>query len=271
MVGDQQAILSFLEDQAKEKCLGLTEAQGAATTFNCSLRQIEEIALNHALLPARYTRNGLSCSDQLKLLQSNVAIIGCGGLGGRTAELLTRLGIGHLILTDPDIFSESNLNRQMFCTVETLGKKKVESVGDALQRINPALQTTRHPRQFDALSISTADIVIDGLDSPGARKELSALCTNHSIPMIHGAVKEWYGQIGVEHAASGLIDTLYQQTTKNPLPPHVLAMTVSLIASLQAAEVCKLLLGTGVALGDGWLQCDLLHNDYEKMPLFSET
>jgi molybdopterin-synthase adenylyltransferase len=264
VVADLEAILVFLNKQAKENCIDLAAVQTAVEIFDHPLREIEEIGLDHSILPARYTRNGLNCSDQLKLFRARVAIIGCGGLGGRSAELLARTGIGHLILTDPDVFSESNLNRQMFCTTETLGCNKIDIVGRELQKINPALNTSCHTKEFDTLSISTADIVIDALDSTTARKELSALCQKHSIPMVHGAVKEWYGQVGIEQSANSLIDTLYHQMTENTPPPHVLPMTVSLVASLQAAEVCKLILGKGSVLRDGWLQCDLLNCDYEK-------
>ena len=265
MVVDKKVILDFLSKHAQGTCIGLVELQKAAGTFDCSLRDIETIALSHSILPARFQRNGLSCSDQLKLFRSKVAIIGCGGLGGRTAELLARTGVGHLILTDPDIFSESNLNRQIFCTTETLGCNKVDIVGRELQKINPVLKTDRHVSPLNTPSINAADIVIDALDSATARKKLSALCRKHSIPMIHGAVKRWYGQVGIEQSANSLIDTLYHQTTENTLPPYVLPVTVSLIASLQAAEACKLILGTGSPLRDGWLQCDLLYSDYEKI------
>lgn len=265
MVVDQKAILAFLEKQAKGNCIDLAELQQAAATFDCPLRDIEKIALSHSILPTRFQRNGVSCNDQLKLFRAKVAIIGCGGLGGRTAELLARIGIGHLILTDPDVFSESNLNRQMFCTTETLGCNKVDILNRELQKINPALKTSLHISNFNTSSISTADIVIDALDSTTARKELSLLCRKHSIPLIHGAVKEWYGQVGVEQSTNSLIDTLYHQTTENTSVPHVIPMAVSLVASLQAAEACKLILGTGSPVNDGWLQCDLLHADYEKI------
>ncbi len=265
MVVDKKVILDFLSKHAQGTCIGLDDLQKAARTFDCSLRDIETIALSHSILPARFQRNGLSCSDQLKLFRSKMAIIGCGGLGGRTAELLARAGVGHLILTDPDVFSESNMNRQIFCTTETLGCNKVDIVGRELEKINPVLKTDLHVSPFNPLSISTADIVIDALDSATARKKLSTLCRKHSIPMIHGAVKEWYGQVGIEQSANNLIDTLYHQTTENTLPPHIVPMTVSLIASLQAAEACKLILGTGSPLRDGWLQCDLLYSDYERI------
>jgi len=263
VVADQQAILSFLKEHARGTGIGLAELQQATRTFDCPLRDIEETALSHSLLPARFQRNGLSCKDQLKLFRAKVAVIGCGGLGGRTAELLARVGIGHLILTDPDVFSESNLNRQMFCTVETLGNNKVDVLSRELQKINPVLQTTEHVQFFNQLSIIGADIVIDGLDSTGARKELSRLCQKESVPMVHGAVREWYGQVGIDQHDNALINTLYPQTAGSPEPPKVMGATVALIAAIQAAETCKLILGYDSPLAKGWLQSDILHSEYE--------
>ncbi|MCF8055629.1 MAG: HesA/MoeB/ThiF family protein [Desulfocapsa sp.] len=262
----QKAIRSFLEEQATGACIDLTELQRAAETFDCPLRDIEKVALRHSILPARYQRNGLSCSEQLKLIQARVAIIGCGGLGGRTAELLARLGIGTLLLTDPDTFSESNLNRQLFCTVKTLGDSKVEVLSRELQQINPALQTKEQVRLFNEQSIAGADIVIDCLDSTEARKELAGMCRSHAIPMIHGAVREWYGQVGIDWKANALINTLYPQTSGPPEAPKVMVTTVAFIAAIQAAEASKLLLGHDSPLTRGWLQCDLLHCEHEILP-----
>ncbi len=193
-----------------------------------------------------------------------MAIIGCGGLGGRTAELLTRLGIGHLTLTDPDIFSESNLNRQIFCTTETLGHNKVEVIAGELQKINPVLNTEVHINTFNAATIAKADVVIDGLDSTAARKELAKLCQKQKVPMVHGAVKEWYGQVGVDQSANNLVSSLYPKETRFTTAPTVMPMTVALISAMQAAEVCKFLLGKDSFLNEGWLQCDLLFCEYDQ-------
>jgi len=264
-VADQKAILSFLKERVKGTCIDLADVQQAASSFDCPLHDIEEIGLGHSILPARFQRNGLSCKDQLKLFRAKVAVIGCGGLGGRTAELLARVGIGHLILTDPDVFSESNLNRQIFCSMETLGYKKVEVLSRELQKINPALQATEYETFFNEQSIVNGDIVIDGLDSTEARKELSRLCQKQSTPMVHGAVREWYGQAGIEQPANTLINTLYPQTAGSQEPPKVMGATVALIAAIQAAETCKLLLGHDSPLSRGWLQADLLRCNYETL------
>jgi molybdopterin-synthase adenylyltransferase len=213
----------------------------------------------------RTIRNGLAPADQKTLQQATVSIIGCGGLGGRCAELLVRLGIGSFILTDPDIFTSSNLNRQIFCTPDTLGLEKAAVVAHELQKINPQANVRFHVQSFTEDSIQDADLVIDGLDSAKDRLHLAKICRARAIPLIHGAVKQWYGQTGVDHEASPLIDTLYANTETDSAP-KVLPMTVALIAAMQTAEACKYILQKHSPLQNGWLQCDLLSCDYEPIP-----
>lgn len=216
------------------------------------------------MVAERFIRNGLSEAEQKALQEATIAVIGCGGLGGRTAELLTRLGIGSLLLTDPDVFSESNLNRQLFCNMETLGQTKTMVVAGELQKINPGIHIKTFVQAFDASSVHGADVAIDALDSGEARKQLATLCQQQNTPLVHGAVKSWYGQVGVEHPASPLMATLYPDSNKSSTPPNVLPMTVSLIASMQTAEVCKYILRQDSPLQRSIsLQCDLLNCQYE--------
>ncbi len=264
---NRSTILQTIQQYARESILPLTDAVKIAAKHNCSLRDIETIALEHCITPSRFQRNSLSCPEQLRLFRSRVAIIGCGGLGGRTAELLARIGVGHLLLTDPDIFSESNLNRQIFCNTKSLGYNKVDIVSQELLTINPALTSTPQVRHFNSSSINTADIVVDALDSTEARIELSKLCREQNIPMIHGAVKEWYGQAGIDQASSPLIQTLYTQQKGPAATPKVLPMTVSLIASIQATETCKYLLGHDSPLTGNWLQTDLRQCQFDTIPI----
>jgi len=161
---NKKEILKSIIQQSGDKSLSLNAAQNIAADFECSLSWVEYIALGSLIVPARFKRNSLSCHEQLRLLQSRVAIIGCGGLGGRIAELLARLGIGHLILTDPDSFSESNLNRQLFCTPQTLGRNKVEVLAKELGTISPTLEFTLNINKFNQNSIAAANIVVDALD-----------------------------------------------------------------------------------------------------------
>jgi molybdopterin-synthase adenylyltransferase len=261
-VVEENKLLQFLQGQTENNILSLAKQREAATLFNCSLRDIEETALSHSILPGRYQRNGLDPARQLLLLHSKVAIIGCGGLGGRVADLLARMGVGSLFLTDPDTFNESNLNRQIFCTTESLGRYKVEVVAQELQKINPILNFTMTKGRFSESSISAADLVVDGLDSIEDRHHLSKLCRKHSRPLIHAAVNKWYGQVGIEQLDTELIAQLFPLETQTLSAPQVLSPTVALLAAIQAAEVCKLILGQDSPLTTTWLHCDLLNCEY---------
>ena len=259
---EKNDLLRFLQERTTNDILSLNDQREAARKFGCSLRDIEEMALTHSILPGRYHRNGLNPGRQLLLLHSKVAMIGCGGLGGRVADLLARLGVGSLFLTDPDTFNESNLNRQNFCTTETLGQYKVEVVARELTKINPILeiQTTRGP--FSESSVLAADLIVDGLDSIEDRHHLSRLCRKHSRPLVHAAVNKWYGQVGIEQSETKLIAQLFPMQTQALSSPKVLPPTVALLAAMQAAEVCKLILGHDSPLTAAWLHCDLLHCEY---------
>ena len=86
----------------------------------------------------RYTRNfpAISPEEQEILKEKTVTVIGCGGLGGYLINGAARLGIGKLRLIDCDVFSESNLNRQLFCTEKNLGKSKAQEAAKAVKIIN---------------------------------------------------------------------------------------------------------------------------------------
>lgn len=61
--------------------------------------------------------------EQEKFKNATITVIGCGGIGGLTIEMLARMGVGNLILVDKDEFDISNLNRQTLSSVENIGQK----------------------------------------------------------------------------------------------------------------------------------------------------
>ena len=71
----------------------------------------------------RYLRNIPALSERECLLLQNkrVAVVGCGGIGGYLIELLSRLGVGYIKAIDPDVFDESNLNRQLLLEQSLIG------------------------------------------------------------------------------------------------------------------------------------------------------
>lgn len=78
--------------------------------------------------------------EQQRLRDASVLVIGAGGMGGAAVQSLVRAGIGRLLLADIDRFELSNLNRQVFANLDTLGQDKAEATAAALRRINPELQ-----------------------------------------------------------------------------------------------------------------------------------
>lgn len=179
---------------------------------------------------------------------------------------LARTGIGTMHLVDPDIFEEHNLNRQNFCTIETIGFPKAETAAKTLTKINPALTCTFSHAPFTEKDLKPG-IIIDCLDDIEPRLQLAHLCRKHELLLIHGAVIEWYGRMGAVTAENRLIDLLYttSSTTAPVKPPKVLAPTVYHTASLQVAETLKHILGLKQTTTDSWLDCDLKSSTFEQI------
>jgi len=215
-----------------------------------------------------FTRNleSISAKQLQTLQQRRVAIIGCGGLGGYVIEELARIGIGNLHLFDPDIFSASNCNRQLNALESTMGLYKAEVACKRVASIHPFCRARPFCADFRDISEDTGfavDAVVDCLDDIQARYDLSELCNRQGLPLIHGAVNGWYGQVGVQLPGRDLIDRLYPKRTETRSDaPSVLSFTVALVASLQAAETVKTLLDLESSLQNGWLYIDLKENDF---------
>jgi len=260
----------FLQDSCPEGFLSLADHTRATSLFELSYGEVEYIALSMGIIPLRYQRNQstISPTQQKILFDSHIAIIGCGGLGGHVAEILTRIGIGKLTLCDFDSFEEHNLNRQNFSTIADLGRNKVTVVKEGLQKINPSITIetiiARFDPRIDMPKIRQATLVIDALDAPRTKKELAAQCHEQGIHFVHGAIAGMHGQF----ATDSTLEHLYPSTgsgaeieSGNP------AFTVTLAASIQASEAIKTILHIGEPLKDEFMLADLFHNEFEKLPL----
>lgn len=214
-----------------------------------------------------FARNqGSLTEDQQRLLfAKKVAVIGCGGLGGYVVEELVRLGVGTLHLFDPDVFAPSNLNRQLNAVQTTLGHGKAEATAERAKAIRPEVMIRVLAADFRAVDDATAlqvDVAVDCLDSVEARRDLARQCDRLSVPLVHGAVNGWCGQIGVHLPGGQLIDRLYPPRTTTGSAPSVLSFTVAAVASLQVAETVKLLLGLPSSLRNTWMHIDLKEADF---------
>jgi len=106
--------------------------------------------------------------EQARIRAARVLIVGCGGVGGVIAEVLARSGAEHLTLMDPEVYEPSNLNRQIACYCDTLGKGKAWCTRDAILRINPAAEVTIHERALEpgemAQMVESFDVVACAAD-----------------------------------------------------------------------------------------------------------
>jgi len=267
-------IAAFLKKNAENGLLPFPVQQEASQRFSLHIAEVEEIALGHDLLPARYQRNRamLSIQQQLSLLQSKVAVFGCGGLGGYIIEELARLGVGRITVVDPDVFEEHNLNRQILCTQELLGKKKVDAAARRLAAINPAVRLQAFDVAFgqgnSAEILKGITVAADALDSIPVRLELAKACNDQNIPLVHGAIAGWSGHVAVQYPGENILQHLYagkktgygvEKRLGNP------SFTPAVIASLEVAEIVRILLRTVPLLPRRYLAMDLYHMEFTEV------
>lgn len=209
---------------------------------------------------------GIIDQDTFKRLQSiRILIVGLGGLGGHIANNLVRLGVLHLHLVDQDVFDITNLNRQLFSSYETIGHAKTTVVKKALLAINPDAEITTHQvriQDLDTQWFDRIDLVVDAVDDIATKRDLEQLASQHDIPLLHGAIAGWYGQIGLIMPGSNLLHDLYQD--KNQGLEHTLGsptFTPAVVASLMTSEFVKYMMGLEQALINQIMMIDLLHHD----------
>lgn len=110
----------------------------------------------------------LTRHEQEKLRNSNIAVAGVGGVGGIQAVMLARTGISAFNIADPEVYGESDINRQYGATTETIGKKKVDVIEQILKSINPELKIRKFQRGINKQDISDflfgADLMIDAIE-----------------------------------------------------------------------------------------------------------
>ena len=130
---------------------------------------------------------GLPALDRLR--RSRVAVLGLGGVGGAACEALLRAGVGSLLLFDGDVVSESNLNRQLFATTETVGLPKVSAAVQRLLSIFPDCDIRTEASFYSAenrtpLLSYQPDFVVDAVDMVSAKLDLIEVCRKRQLPLI---------------------------------------------------------------------------------------
>ncbi len=259
------------KDSAGRSVRVIDEADSAEIAKNYArpLVDIFITALAGEILPYRYIRNrdSLSLQEQKKLAESCVAVIGCGGLGGNVLLMLSRIGIGSIIIVDPDIFDESNLNRQAFAVSDTIGMHKTDSAFLAIKSINPGVEVRGFKTAITGSNateiLNGANVVVDALDNLPDRKMLQQVSHQMKLPLVHGAITGFEGQVMTIFPGDSY--NLFENDDYNRAFSALSAesimgvpsITPVFIASLQAMEVVKIILKRGNLLSGRILYSDI--------------
>lgn len=229
---------------------------------------------------SRYARHlslkEIGIEGQKKLAAASVLVIGAGGLGSPVLQYLTAAGIGRLGVADHDKVSLSNLQRQVIFTEADVGKPKAETAVARLRSLNSTVRYQAFSSSIhsgNALQIiSEYDIVVDCTDNFPTRYLLNDACVLSGKPYVYGAIHRFEGQVAVFNLRKNSAN--YRDLYPAPPAPGsvpnceeegVLGILPGLIGSLQAAEVLKIVTGSGAVLDSVLLMVDAWENDMQKM------
>jgi sulfur-carrier protein adenylyltransferase/sulfurtransferase len=215
---------------------------------------------------------------QLKLLDSKVLLIGAGGLGSPASLYLGAAGVGRLGIVDADVVDESNLQRQIIHSTERLGEAKVDSAKRTIEALNPDVEVVSYKERLSSENIERIladgwDVIVDGADNFPTRYLVNDASVWHDIPVVHGSIYRFEGQVTVFQPHEG---PCYRCLFPTPPPPElapscaeggVLGVLPGVIGSLQANEALKLALGIGEPLIGRLLLFDALSTEFSEVNL----
>ncbi len=204
-----------------------------------------------------------------RIKKTRILIVGLGGIGAHLTNHLVRLGVQTVHLCDHDVYQRSNINRQLFSAEKMVGKSKVVVVTEALTGIRPDVEIIAHACKIEDINEkiwSQIDIVMDALDSSKMKIYLEMIAGEHRLPVVHGAIAGWYGQVGIIMPGTHIINRLYDGKDygldANLGSP---TFTPAVIAAMMVGELVKFLDGDEKALINKILMVDLANNNLETL------
>jgi sulfur-carrier protein adenylyltransferase/sulfurtransferase len=208
-------------------------------------------------------------AGQERLLNSRVLLIGAGGLGSPASLYLAAAGVGTLGIVDADVVDDSNLQRQIVHSTERIGEAKVLSAKRTIEALNPDVEVQAFEERLTSENVERIlgegwDVIVDGADNFPTRYLVNDASVWHGIPVVHGSIYRFEGQVTVFNPGEG---PCYRCLFPTPPPPElapscaeggVLGVLPGIVGSLQTNEALKLLLGIGESLQGRLLLLDAL-------------
>ncbi len=221
--------------------------------------------------------------SQRKLSGACAMVVGVGALGGSSADLLARAGVGTLFLVDRDVVELTNLQRQCLFDESDASERrpKAEAAAARLARVNSAIRV--EPRVVDVTSRTLPglvreirpDVIVDGTDNADTRFLLNDAAVRESIPFVYGGVIGARGmQMTVVPGASACLRCVFDQPPAPGVMPTcetagVFGPTVAIVAGAQAADAIKVLIGRRDLVRPTLLEFDLWTGERRLLDLSS--
>lgn len=232
---------------------------------------------------ARYARQTLVApigrAGQERIASTHVLVIGCGALGGASANLLARAGFGKITLVDRDYVELHNLQRQTLFDEADVANHvpKAAAAADRLRQINSQIEvipvvTDVNPDTIERL-LAGVDIVVDGLDNFETRYLINDAAVKHEIPWVYGGVIGTYGMtMTIRPHTSPCLRCIFPEAPGAGAAPTcdtagVLGPAVDVVAGLQVAETMKLAVGATESLNPGLLSIDVWSMAFDRIGL----
>ncbi|HLM34624.1 MAG TPA: molybdopterin-synthase adenylyltransferase MoeB [Gaiellaceae bacterium] len=263
--------------------LGYENVTSLAGGFTDWKRNGYEVVLPRSLSPEKRTRYSrhllipeIGEAGQLKLLDSRVLLIGAGGLGSPASLYLAAAGVGRIGIVDADIVDETNLQRQIVHSLDTLGSPKVDSAQRTIAALNPDVEVRTYRERLTSENVDRIldegwDVIVDGADNFPTRYLVNDASVWHDIPVVHGSIYRFEGQVTVFKPGDGpCYRCLFPEPPPAELAPScaeggVLGVLPGIIGSLQTSEALKLAVGIGDPLIGRLLLFDALTTEFSEV------
>lgn len=231
----------------------------------------------------RYSRQMLfpyiGSAGQEKLIKSRVAIVGMGALGTVLANHMVRGGVGFVRLIDRDFVEESNLQRQMLYNEEHAAKQMPKAIAavETLSKVNSEVVIEPHVTDLNPFNaeglLADVDLILDGTDNFAVRYLINDVAVKHNIPWVYGGAVSSRGVVlGILPEDGPCLRCIFPQapdpgTTETCDTSGVIGGIIHIIASYQATEALKVLVGDTKHRQRKMLQLDLWLNHFSSVDI----
>jgi len=205
---------------------------------------------------------------QDKIRKSTVTIVGVGALGSVSAELLSRAGIGKLILIDSDKIEIHNLQRQSLFDEKDIGKSKVEVAKSKISKINSEVEVESHNVNLDKYNLDLIQgILVDGTDNMEVRDLMNKYCVSNNLPWVYGGIASSVGMVYFTSQGRACFNCIFNKvipgiTCEGEGVLNTIAYT---IASLQVTNVLRYIVGEEIE--NSLIRVNVWNSEFEKIKI----